>query len=388
MGSQESTETVDVVIVGAGVTGTACAHGLAADHDVLVLDKGQVGSGATSRASGLISTSASYPEVPEAGEVAMEFFRSLDGTGIFDFTQRPKLHLVPEAGVENARTYATNSSSAAFLDRDEVDEQYPDAVDMVDYGGALEYTDTGTINALDYTLTLKREAERNGAEFRTDTQVNSIIVGDGSTTDVTTEYGTIRAPNVVVAAGWRTRELLESIVTVPTRPIRWEAVEFAPDDGLPESFPMGSDPLSETYWRSIHGDNVLVGGNPTTVERPQQTKYGVSAGFLSHVRERIPVLLPVLENAAVVKGECCPTPDAATPDAMPIIDAPDDAADGIVIATGFQRGGVLTSPCTRVMVRALVTGESSPVPLEPFALRRFDSRTSDFELPSIYNTFE
>lgn len=79
---------------------------------------------------------------------------------------------------------------------------------------------------------------------------------------------------------------------------------------------------------------------------------------------------------------------AATPDAMPIIDAPDDAADGIVVATGFQRGGVLTSPCTRAMVRSLVTSKSSPVPLEPFALSRFESRTSDFELPSIYNTFE
>lgn len=388
MNNRERIETVDVVIVGAGVTGTACAHGLSPDYDVLVLDKRQVGSGATSRASGLISTPASYPEVPEAGEVAMEFFRSLDGTGIFSFTQRPKLHLVPDAGVENARAYAANSSSAKFLGPDEVDNQYPGAVNMVDYGGALEYADTGTIDALDYTLTLKREAERNGAEFRTDTQVESILADGDSATGVTTEYGTVRASSVVVAAGWRTRELLKSKVTVPTRPIRWEAIEFAPDDGLPQSFPLGSDPLSETYWRPIHGDNVLVGGNPTAVERPQQTKHGVSSRFLDHVSERIPALLPALRNATVVKGECCPTPDAATPDAMPIVDAPDDAPDGIIVATGFQRGGVLTSPCTRAIVRSLVTGESSPVPLEPFALSRFESRTTNFDLPSIYDTFE
>jgi glycine/D-amino acid oxidase-like deaminating enzyme len=151
---------------------------------------------------------------------------------------------------------------------------------------------------------------------------------------------------------------------------------------------MGSDPHSETYWRPIHVDHVLVGGNPTAAEAPRDAKRGVSDAFLDRVRRRIPSLLPALRDATVVKGECCPTPDAATPDAMPIVDAPDDVPDGIVVATGFQRGGVLTSPCTRAIVRSLVTGEPSEIPHEPFALSRFDSRTSDFDPPSIYGTFE
>jgi len=44
MSSQVTPESVDVAIVGAGVTGVACAHGLAPDHDVLVIDAGQVGT--------------------------------------------------------------------------------------------------------------------------------------------------------------------------------------------------------------------------------------------------------------------------------------------------------------------------------------------------------
>lgn len=378
-------EPVDTLIVGAGVTGTAIAHALAPDQDVLVVDAGQVAGGTTSRASGLISTPASYPKYPELGRYAIEFFRELDGTGAFTFTERPKLNLLETA--DNASYYRdlVPDLPARVFTADEIADRYDGDVDLSAFYGAVEYEGTGTIDAIDYTRTLKMEAEREGARFLTDTRVDRITADSGHVTGVETEYGKIKADSVVSAVGRETRSLCREHVEVPIREVRWEAVELRPTTDVDvERLPMGSDPTIESYWRPINRGNLLVGGNATAVDEPATEKRGASEEFQQRVLEYIPEVLPGFADAEIVSSECCSTPDAASPDTLPIVDAPPDAPSGLVVATGFQRGGVLTSPCTGRIARSLVTGEECPLPMKPFRLSRFENRSSDFELQSIY----
>lgn len=51
----------DVVVVGAGVVGCISAYQLAPDHDILVLDAGQVAGETTGRSSGLITDHHRHP---------------------------------------------------------------------------------------------------------------------------------------------------------------------------------------------------------------------------------------------------------------------------------------------------------------------------------------
>lgn len=62
-----------------------------------------------------------------------------------------------------------------------------------------------------------------------------------------------------------------------------------------------------------------------------------------------------------------------------IVDAPAEAPDGLVVATGFHAGGIMTSPAAGAAIRELVADDPAPFPLDSFALDRFDTREPDFE---------
>ena len=92
----------------------------------------------------------------------------------------------------------------------------------------------------------------------------------------------------------------------------------------------------------------------------------------------MPERLKHLEDAGFVRGDTCPTGDASTPDTYPIIDSPAEGPDDLVVSTGLHIGGIMSSPAVAEAVRSLVTGEDLGFSLDPFSLRRFDARGSDF----------
>jgi glycine oxidase len=58
-----------------------------------------------------------------------------------------------------------------------------------------------------------------------------------------------------------------------------------------------------------------------------------------------------------------------TPDRLPILGR--TAIDGLVLATGHHRYGILLTPITAQIVRELVLGESSGIDVTPFSVARF-----------------
>ena len=74
----------------------------------------------------------------------------------------------------------------------------------------------------------------------------------------------------------------------------------------------------------------------------------------------------------------CPTGDAATPDGVPIVDAPAEGPDGLVVATGMHGFGIMLAPVAGVAARARVTGDDPPFPSAPYALDRFADCSTDF----------
>ena len=111
-------------------------------------------------------------------------------------------------------------------------------------------------------------------------------------------------------------------------------------------------------------------------ESPEGASENEDEAFRDHVVE----LLPRFGRARFVNGWA--GVDGATPDTRPIVDAPEEAPDGLVVATGFHGRGVMIAPVAAA-VRSLADGTEPPFPLAPFELDRFDSRDPDFEFHSI-----
>lgn len=194
----------DVVIVGSGVAGLSAAYHLAPDYEVLVIDREGIGNGTSSRASGVISTPVDYPDQPAWSENAIEFFRDLDGTGTFEWTEREYVRGVRPGGVETAEETA-QADGVTLVDANAYDDVFDD---HSPYERALVWEDTGYFDVDDFLATIQHENVRRGVEFRPDTTVESVLVENGAAVGVETEYGTVDAGSVVVAAGSATRAAL------------------------------------------------------------------------------------------------------------------------------------------------------------------------------------
>ncbi|MGM0605266.1 MAG: NAD(P)/FAD-dependent oxidoreductase [Halobacteriota archaeon] len=376
----------EIVIVGGGVIGCAAARWLASDHDVVLLEADQLAGDASGKASGMVTNNASFRAHPAFARTATDFFSTFDGTGSFTFTERESVGLVPEGDADWARQEAARMRRAEFdvdfVDADGLENRYPGVFGLAGYDGGLIYGDTGWLDPYTYTVTLAEDAANRGARIRTGVEVTELLVENGTLVGLRSTEGEFRTDTVVVAAGWRSRDLCLPHVELPLRPFRWQAATLEPGREIPDWYPMGWDPTLHRYWRPEHNGAVHVGGGEAVVETPGSRRSTVPESFTLRLAEQLPDRLTHLERARFVSGDTCPTGDATTPDTYPIIDAPPDGPAGLVIAAGFHIGGVMASPAVAAAVRSLATGDDSTFPLAPFRLSRFDSRDVDFPFVS------
>ncbi|MFB6170056.1 MAG: NAD(P)/FAD-dependent oxidoreductase [Haloarculaceae archaeon] len=378
----------DVVVVGAGVSGCAIAYELAPDHDVLVVDKGQVAGEASGLAAGLIAPTLFYSDYPDVARHANPFFRTFSGTGSFEFNERPRIELIPpdkqDAGRKMAERLADEGFPVSFHDAAAAAERYP-RFDFSAYPGIVEYRDAGWLDPYTYTTALGEAARERGAAFRTDVAVEGFDVESGAVVGVETDEGTVGADHVVVASGWRTAALLSEFASVPVVPFKLQCLTLDPAFDLDDGFPLGRVASEEIYFRPEHNGTVLFGGGEYVEERPESivTGGGIDESFRNHVARTVPTFLNGFDDASVVRGWS--GVDAATPDALPILDAPDALPDGMAVAAGFNGLGMVNSPVTATAVRSLLTGESCPFSLSTFALDRFDPDADGIEK---FGTFE
>lgn len=375
----------DVIVVGGGVIGCAVARELAPDHDVLVVEAGQLAAEASALAAGEITITPSYPDVKAVADHANEFFAEFDGTGEFGYTHRESIEPVtPDREGEarrRAERLAGEGIEVEYLDVETVEATYP-RFDLSDFVGAVRHHETGFVDPYTFAMALQEEAEGRGAEFRTHTPIAEVLVEDGAVTGVETADGeTLQAPTVVAAAGWRTRDFLDDLVELPLRPYRTQCVVLDPGAALDDDFPMGWIPGQHVYFRPEHNGDLLVGGWSFAEDDPESASSNEDEAFRDHVADLIPTFLREFDAARFVNGWA--GVDGATPDTRPIVDTPDEAPEGLVVATGFHGRGVMTAPVAATAVAALVRGEDTPFPLDPFRLDRFESRSPDFEFVSI-----
>lgn len=389
----------DVVIIGAGAIGCSTAVKLSEDHDVLVIEKDQFATSASANANAYISDwwyLLQGEHVPGVTASMRDFFQQLDGTGGFEYNQAPSLVLIdeevdmsdPENKFRKMKDSSEDIDGFSYYDRDDLEERWSDILNLEGFVGGIVDEKGGCINPVSYLEAMKKEAEERGADFRLETEVTEILTENDIASGVVIENGSeeIRSDSVVVAAGTHSKRLLSDFVDLPVRPFVIYGNRIQPKhintDEAPcvsgRGFLIGPDP---------YGYLTLVGGEywiddfeemgEISEEFPEECR--------EHVADRLPELLKGFEDQSEIEyvpGEVhrCPEGITITPDQLPVIDTVGDI-DNLVVADG-SRGAVSMAPAIASVIRSVLTGESTQIPVDRFDINRFDS-TAEYNLPLI-----
>jgi glycine oxidase len=180
--------------------------------------------------------------------------------------------------------------------------------------------------------------------------------------------GQIDAATLVLAAGCRSAAIagLPGAACPPVRPVKGEVLTLRQPPGAPlVSHTLRGLVRGFTVYLVPRADGRLVVG-ATVQERGWDTR--VTAGGAYELLRDALVLVPGLDDAEVVAVRAGLRP--GTPDDVPVIGR--SAVEGLVVATGHYRNGILLTPITAEAVVAAVADEPLPPEVDVCDPRRFE----------------
>ncbi|QBI18161.1 glycine oxidase ThiO [Egibacter rhizosphaerae] len=193
--------------------------------------------------------------------------------------------------------------------------------------------------------------------------------------------GSIDAPTVVVTAGAGTAALAgrtepdEAVAQAlpPVRPVKGQLLHLHAEPGEP--------PIAERLIRGLlvyivpfPDGHVVVGATAEERGWDRRATAGAVHDLLRDATELLPGLLEheLLETATGLRP--------ATPDNAPALGP--SGPDGLIVATGHWRNGLLLAPITSEAVTAWAAGDAPPEEAHGFGVERFEPRTSG-EVPAV-----
>ncbi len=126
-------------------------------------------------------------------------------------------------------------------------------------------------------------------------------------------------------------------------------------------------PLS---FKQLDNGTLLIGGGYRGYAVPHSNDTELNFQGLSGNLRTVMDLFPFLGRVRVQR--CWAGIEAVTPDQLPVI-GPSSVHDGLYHAFGFSAHGFQLAPFVGKLIAELVAGKASPVPIEPFTIRRFAS---------------
>ncbi len=389
-----SERSADVVVVGAGIVGAACAYyASAAGLDVAVVDSAGVAGGTTGAGEGniLVSDKEPGPELDLAlrsialwREIATEIEPSSSWTGA-DLEYEPKGGLVV---AESAEGMAALEKLATAQRETGVVAHPVDASDLPrlephlgsGLAGGMHYPQDAQVQPMLAAASLLATARARGAAVHSDTRVTAIHRSDNGTgpvTGVATDQGTIATPAVVNAAGtWSGEVAALAGIDLPILPRRGFILVTEP---LPDMVRhkvysaeyvanvASSSPGLETsaVVEGTRSGTILIGASRERVGFDRT----LSLGVLRRLAEQAVRLFPFLADVSAIRAYRGFRP--YTPDHLPVIGG-DPRVAGLFHACGHEGAGVGLAPVTGQLIASLLTGQAPDLDVGPFRPERFE----------------
>jgi sarcosine oxidase subunit beta len=372
--------SADAVVVGGGTIGGWCAYFLrrAGLDRVVLLEKGLLGQGASSRAAGVVRIQGGTPTAVRLGQWSRRFYLDQrDELGIDSgfVTQGYLLPCFTEPEVAAARERLAMQSSLGvpvrWLGPAEVDAANPTLAPGQTLGGTF-CDDDGYItpprNVTAYAVALALAGVRVCEQVR----FTGLVMEGGRVTGVETPAGRISAPLVVLTGGPRLAEVgALAGIRIPAGGVRHQVAVTEPHPDLgPDRVPMVFDLLAGLYWRPEEGGLLFGMSNPD--EQPGEN-VSVDEAYLARMRERLAMLVPVTAGLGL-RRTWAATIDY-TPDHQPIIGpalGPEGPLAGVTVASAGGHGMMWGPAVARVAADLALTGTSGVVDAAPLGLDRFD----------------
>src|SRR5271154_3447932 len=228
-----------------------------------------------------------------------------------------------------------------------------------DLEAAVLRPDEASVDNRAMTQAVLEAARRTGVQFFSGSSVDAIWREGGKCVGLNLKNEKIAAQWTVIAAGCFSASIEGVAAYAPVRPAKGQMIALRADDLEIERVLW-----SEKIYLVPRNDGRILAG--ATVEYTGFEK-GVTAGGIEKVLAGAIELSPGLADARVEETWAGLRPDS--PDHLPILGPTD--IDGLLIATGHFRGGILLTPITARLVREWITHQSVSVDWERFSPMRF-----------------
>jgi glycine oxidase len=352
----------DVIVVGGGVVGCAAAYFLAREGlRVELLERDDIAAHASGAAAGML---APISEVPTSGPLLSLCLKSLgmfpglvgelrERSGVdAEYEQSGLLRIAgseAEARRLRERLQRLPGHGLQWVGPEDLTEWQPGLADPVH--GALFSSREGHVRSPLLTRAFAAAAEASGARVETGLPVLGLLAEAGRVVGVETARGTRRAGWVVLCTGIGTGSCLASVGAErfgPVEPVRGQVVILESSRPGPRSI-LWRDSL---YLVPKRDGSLVVGA---TEERVGFDCRVTAAGLRRLLADAL-ALLPELEDWSFRAPFAGLRP--ATPDGLPLV-GPVPGLEGLVVAAGHFRNGVLLAPVTASLVSDRVLGKDA-----------------------------
>lgn len=359
-----------MIVVGGGVIGSAITYQLAKrGARAVLLERAGLASGATGASAGIIQPHGGPDNVPEFRALGIESARlfpalsaELKGRTGIDVGYRAVdvFELALDDGDDLAlRRQLDHGEGDDWLDAAAALDVEPEVNPSI-RGAVVHHGDAQLLPAV-FAAALGKAAAELGSEVREGVAVDRLLIDGDRVRGVGVGGESLYGGDVVIANGcWSAAWSAGLRLPVPVRPVRGQMVALDAHGRAPHTVLSGAG----GYAVPKPDGRILVG---TTVEDagfdPRPTVDGIAS-----LLERAPRLAPRLAAATVVSAWAGLRPGTA--DGLPIIGRV-PGWQGITLATGHFRNGILLAPITAELVADLLLEGTTRFPISRFDPARF-----------------
>jgi sarcosine oxidase subunit beta len=381
-------DRADLVVVGAGTVGGWASVFAAADGlgRVVVLDAGQAGMGASSRAAGIVRAQGGTPATVALGRWSIDFYLRQPAAYGTDSGFRPLGYLILAVTEEDERAGRERVAmqrdagldDVRWLEVEEAVATAPTLAPDGHRGGSFRPSD-GCIdpprNVRAYSLAMAAA----GVELRERTAFSGLVTeatgqGRARVTAIETGSGVIETERVILTGGPSMRAVGRLAgMRIPAGAARHTVAVLEPHSAFAEGrTPMVFDIGAGLYWRPEEGGLLFGWSDPD--EQPGEAR-SIDWAAYERYRERLAGYVPLTRDLGL-RRIWAATIDY-TPDHLPILGpgltTDETVIDGVTVASAGGHGMMWGPGVARVAADLAVGGRTDLIDVTDLGLDRFDA---------------